>query len=140
MNFGERTLPDTFVSDGRLRQRYDPRSNDENQLSSLRPPAGYTSSNIVPHGKGDPYSSSVSSNYLPKSRMFPLTIVHQNERIKHQPHIVAPQHEVFAHEIGHHLCNHITSPHPDLTQRERSWKAGPERVYRDWETDRKSVV
>ena len=26
--------------------------------------------------------------------MFPPTIVHQNERIKHQPHIVAPQHEV----------------------------------------------
>ena len=25
---------------------------------------------------------------------------------------------VFAHEIGHHLCNHITSPHPDLTQRD----------------------
>jgi len=93
-NFGERTLPDTFVSDGRLRQIYDPRSNDENQLSSLRPPAGYTSSNIVPQGNGDPYSPSVSSNYLPKSRMFPPTIVHQNERIKHQPHIVAPQHEV----------------------------------------------
>ncbi len=26
--------------------------------------------------------------------MFPHTIVHQNERIKHQPHIVAPQYEV----------------------------------------------
>ncbi len=26
--------------------------------------------------------------------MFPPTIVHQNERKKHQPHIVAPQHEV----------------------------------------------
>ena len=94
MNSGERTLPDTFVSDGRLRRIYDPQSNDENQLSSLCPPAGYTSSNIVPQGNGVPYSPSVSSNYLPKSRMFPPTIVHQNKKIKHQPHIVAPQHEV----------------------------------------------
>ena len=39
MNLGERTLPDTFVSDGHLWQIYDPQSNDENQLSSLRPPA-----------------------------------------------------------------------------------------------------
>ena len=95
MNFGERTLPDTFVSDGCLWRIYDPLSNDENQLSSLHPPARYTSSNIVPQGNGVPYSPSVSSNYLLKSQMFPTTIVHQNERIKHQPHIVAPQHEVF---------------------------------------------
>ena len=94
MNLGERTLPDTFVSDGHLWQIYDPQSNDENQLSSLHPPARYTSSNIVPQGNGVPYSPSVSSNYLPKSRMFPPTIVHQHEIIKHQPHIVAPQHEV----------------------------------------------
>ena len=93
MNFGERTLPDTFVSDGRLRQIYDPRSNDENQLSSLCPPAGYTTSNIVPHGNGFPYSLSVSSDYLPESQVLPTTIVHQNERMKHQPQIVAPQHE-----------------------------------------------
>ena len=30
---------------------------------------------------------------------------------------------VFAHEIGHHLCNHITSPHPDLTQRDMELEA-----------------
>ena len=77
MNLGERTLPDTFVSDGRLRQIYDPRSNDENQLSSLHPPAGYTSSNIVPQGNGVPYPPSVSSDYLPESRMLPTTIVHR---------------------------------------------------------------
>ena len=95
MNLGERTLPDTFVSDGHLWPIYNPRSNDENQLSSLYPPAGYTSSNIVPQGNGFPYPSSVSSDYLPESRMLPTTIVHQKERMKHQPHIVAPQHEVF---------------------------------------------
>ena len=39
MNLGERTLPDTIVSDGHLRRIYDPRSNDENQLSSVCPPA-----------------------------------------------------------------------------------------------------
>ncbi len=94
MNLGERTLHDTFVSDGHLWQIYDPRSNDENQLSSLRPPARYTSSIIVPQGNGFHYPLSVSSDYLPKSRMFPTTIVHQNERMKHQPHIVDPQHEV----------------------------------------------
>ena len=94
MNFGERTLPDTFVSDGHLRQIYDPQSNDENQLSSLHPPVRYTFSNIVPQGNGVPHPPSLSSNYLLKSQMFPPTIVHQNERIKHQPHIVAPQHEV----------------------------------------------
>ena len=80
MNLGERTLPDIFVFDGRLQQIYDPRNNDENQLSSLRLPDRYTSSNIVPQGNGVPYSPSVSSNYLPKSRMFPPTIVHQNRR------------------------------------------------------------
>ena len=67
MNLGERTLPDTFVADGRLWQIYDPQSNDENQLSSLRPPASYTSSNIVPQGNRVPYPPSVSSNYLPES-------------------------------------------------------------------------
>ncbi len=40
MNLGERTFPDSLVSGGRIGQIYDPRSNDENQLSSLRPPAG----------------------------------------------------------------------------------------------------
>ena len=94
MNLGERTLPDSFVSDGCLRRIYDHLSNDENQLSSLRPPAGYTSSNIVPQGNGIPYPPSVSSDYLPESQVLPTTIVHQNERIKHQPHIVAPQNEV----------------------------------------------
>ena len=94
MNLGERTLPDTFVSDGRLRRIYDPQSNDENQLSSLCPPARYTSSNNVPQGNGFPYPLSVSSNYLPEYQVLPTTIVHQNERMKHQPHIVAPQHEV----------------------------------------------
>ncbi len=94
MNLGERTLPDTFVSDGCLRQIYDPRSNDENQLSSLCLPAGYSSSNIVPQGNGVPYPPSVSSNNLPELQVLPTTIVHQNERMKHQPHIMAPQHEV----------------------------------------------
>ncbi len=72
-NFDERALPDTLVSDGHLRQIYDPRSNDENQLSSLCPPAGYTSSNIVPQGNGFPYPPSVSSNYLPESQMLTTT-------------------------------------------------------------------
>ena len=94
MNVGERTLPDPLVSDGHLRRIYDPWSNDENQLSSLHPPARYTSSNIIPQGNGVPYPPSVSSNYLPESGMLPTTIVHQDERIKHQPHIVTPQHEV----------------------------------------------
>ena len=94
MNLGERTLPDTFVSDGHLWRIYDPQSNDENQLYSLCPPAGYTSSNIVPQGYGVPYPPSVSSDYFPESQMLPTTIVHQNLRMKHQPHIVAPQYEV----------------------------------------------
>ena len=93
------------MSDGRLWQIYDPRSNDENQLSSLRPPAGYTSSNIVPQGNGFPYPLSVSSNYLPESQVLPTTIVHQNERIKHQPYIVAPQHEVSV-PLGHLKYSH----------------------------------
>ena len=109
MNLGERTLPDTFMSDGRLRQIYDPQSNDENQLSSLCPPARHTSSDILPQGNGFPYPLSVSSNYLPKSRMFPTTIVHRNERIKHQPHIVAPQHEVSVSKRCHPY--HSSYPH-----------------------------
>ncbi len=38
MNLSERTLPDTFVSDGHLRQIYDPQSNNKNQLLVVRQP------------------------------------------------------------------------------------------------------
>ena len=30
---------------------------------------------------------------------------------------------VLAHEIGHHLNNHVTNPHPDLTSRDMELKA-----------------
>lgn len=93
-NISERTLPDPFVSDGHLRQIYDSQSNVANQLSDLHTPARYISSNIVSQGDGFPYPSSVSSSYLPESQVLPNTIINQNERTKHQPYIVAPQHEV----------------------------------------------
>ena len=118
MNLGERTLTDTFVSDGRLRQIYDPRSNDENQLSSHHWPAGYTFSNIVTQGNGFPYPSSVPSNYLQESQVLSTTIVHQNKRMKHKPYIEAPQHEVsvpfssldYPHSKGCHPY-HSSYPH-----------------------------
>ncbi len=43
--------------------------------------------------------------------MFPPTIVHQNERIKHQPHIVAPQHEVSV-PLSHLDYSHSKRCHP----------------------------
>ena len=118
MNLGERTLPDTSVSDGHLWQIYDPWSNDENQLSYLHLPARYTSSNIVPQSTGFPHPPSVSSNYLPESQVLPSTIAHQNERTKCQPHIVAPQSEVSVPLTPSHCTNskrchpyHSSLPH-----------------------------
>ena len=46
----EGTLPDRLVSDGHLQRIYEPRTNYENQLSYLHPPARHISSNTVPQG------------------------------------------------------------------------------------------
>ncbi len=70
----------------------DPQSNDENQLTYLLLPAIYTSSSIS--GQWVSLSPFCILQLLPESQVLTTTIVHQNERIKHQPHIVALQHEV----------------------------------------------
>ncbi len=91
---GERTVPIPLVSDCHLQQLYKPQSNDENQLSYLPPPTRYNSSNIIPQENGFPSPSSVCSNNLQEYQVLRSTIVHQNDRTKHPPYIVAPQHEV----------------------------------------------
>ena len=111
MILGERTLHDPFVSDGLLQQVYETWSNDENQLSCLCPPARYTSCNIIPQGNGFPYPSSASSDNLPESQVLTSTIVHQNERTKHQTHISAPQHEVSVPSTPPHY-SHSKRCHP----------------------------
>ncbi len=111
INLVERTFPDPLVSDGHLQQLYEPRINDENQLSYLQPPTRHISTNIVPQRNEFPYLSSVSSNYPPESQVLPSNIVHQNERTKHQPHIVAPQHEVSVPLMPPHY-SHSKRYHP----------------------------
>ena len=96
MNLGERTLPDTFVSDGHLRWIYDPQSNDKNQLSSLHPPARYTSSNIVPQGNGFPYPPSV---YPP--------IIFQNLKCYQLPLFIRMREWNISHILWLHIMKYL---------------------------------